>query len=111
MANPEAVLEEFFQKRVRLMGGWSVKLAPMEAGIPDRLVIFPGGRIYLVELKTETGRLEDIQKHMHYVLLERYSVRVHTLYGRDGVLSWIRSVVRAVDPVSKPGPKPGQRVG
>jgi hypothetical protein len=43
MANPEAVLEELFQKRVRLMGGWSVKLAPMEAGIPDRLVIFPVG--------------------------------------------------------------------
>jgi hypothetical protein len=111
MANPEAVLEELFQKRVRLMGGWSVKLAPMEAGIPDRLVIFPGGRIYLVELKTDTGRLEDIQKHMHSVLLDRYSVRVHTLYGREGILNWIRSVVGATDPVYRPGPKPGQRVG
>lgn len=111
MANSEAELEEFFQKRVRLMGGWSVKLAPMEAGVPDRLVLFPGGRIFLVELKTLTGNVSPAQRHLHSVLLEKYNVRVHVVAGREGIVDWIRRVVGAVDPKSKPGPKPMRKVG
>ena len=31
-------------------------------GVPDRLVVFPGGRIYFVELKTKEGKLSPMQE-------------------------------------------------
>lgn len=43
-----------------------MKLAPTMAGFPDRMVLWPGGRIDLVELKTSTGRLRKIQKVWHH---------------------------------------------
>lgn len=111
MPELESSLEAFLQKRVRLLGGYSVKLAPMEAGVPDRLVIFPGGRMFLVELKTETGRLSLVQRVWHNRMLETYNVRVHTIYGREGIVKWLRNVAGSLDPKSKPGPKPRRRVG
>ena len=105
-ATGEAKLEEFFRKRVRLVGGYTTKLAPMEAGIPDRLAIFPGGRIFLVELKTNTGQLSPIQKIWHERMLAAWNVRVWTLYGEDDIRRWIRAVVSNGDPVPrKPGPQ------
>lgn len=90
--NPEAQLEAFFRKRVQLLGGYTIKLAPTEAGIPDRLVVMPGGRLYLVELKTDTGQLRPIQAHWHNTLLERTGVKVHVVRGTEGVVRWLRRI-------------------
>lgn len=90
--NPEAKLEAFFRKRVQLLGGYTIKLAPTEAGVPDRLVLMPGGRMYLVELKTDTGPLRPIQQHWHNMLLERTGVKVWIVRGQEGVVHWLRRV-------------------
>lgn len=90
--NPEARLEAFFRKRVRLLGGYTFKLAPTEAGVPDRLVCMPGGRMYLVELKTDTGALRPIQEHWHQVLKERTGVPVYVVRGERGVVMWLRRI-------------------
>lgn len=92
----ERELEAFFRRRVMLAGGYTIKLAPTERGIPDRLVIFPRGRMYLVELKTEKGRLSPIQKHWHDRLASRH-VTVYVLYGKDDVVAWIRSVLDSLN--------------
>lgn len=97
----EAQLEDFFRKRVRLLGGYTLKLAPMEAGVPDRLVVFPGNRTFFVELKTEKGSLSPIQRVWHARMYERWSVRVWTLYGPDEVRSWLRAIVSNGDPVPR----------
>lgn len=86
----EANLEQFFRRRVRLVGGRSSKITA-EKGCPDRLVLMPGGRIYLVELKTERGRLEPAQ----VVWCQRAAAlgtKVHVLYGKTGVLAWLRDI-------------------
>lgn len=93
-AQLEAQLEASFRKRVRLVGGYTIKLAPTERGVPDRLVIFPRGRMYLVELKTDKGILSPIQMHWHDRMADR-GVHVHTLYGEDDIKSWIRWVFDA----------------
>lgn len=93
----ERQLEGFFLKRVRLVGGHTIKLAPTEAGIPDRLVVLPGGRIYLVELKTRTGQLSPVQRHWHEKVA-RLGVTVQVLYGEDQIISWIRQAVNAIGP-------------
>lgn len=88
----EAQLEGHFRKRVRQAGGYTFKLAPIEAGIPDRLVIWPPGIFRLVELKTETGVLSKIQIYWHEKILA-YGVEVVVLRGREEVDEWVRSQV------------------
>lgn len=95
--NSEAELEAWFRRRVRLLGGQTIKLAPTEAGVPDRLVIMPRGRLFLVELKTETGEVSKIQQHWHREIM-KLGVTVHVLYGIAGVTRWLREVVEGYAP-------------
>lgn len=88
-AEVEASLEAYFRETVRRrLGGMVVKLAPTIKGIPDRMVLLPGGRIILVELKTTTGALSAIQLHRHDRLAELGTVVV-TLAGRAEVDRWV----------------------
>lgn len=62
----EKSVEALLTRLVRRdLGGKSVKLAPVEAGLPDRMVLLPGGRIFLIELKAPTGRLHPAQTLWH----------------------------------------------
>ena len=62
-SQPEAKIEAWLNERVKELGGISYKfVSPMNPGVPDRIYLFPGGRVYFVELKTEIGRLANIQK-------------------------------------------------
>lgn len=97
----EADLEELFRTRVRLLGGHMIKLAPMQAGIPDRLVFFPGGRLFLVELKRKDEDLSPIQRVWHARLMDRYQIGVHVLHGQDEIIAWCRAVVGATPDLSK----------
>jgi hypothetical protein len=50
----ESQLETYFVRVVRLvLHGKTFKMAPTVRGVPDRLVLLPGGVVELVELKTE----------------------------------------------------------
>jgi hypothetical protein len=83
----EADLETLFRTRVRQLGGMVEKLAPTNAGMPDRLVLLPHGRIEFVELKTDTGRLRPDQR----VWIERaghLGTPVTVLHGRAEVEAW-----------------------
>jgi hypothetical protein len=83
----EAQLETLFRKRVEALGGKAFKIAPTHVGIPDRMVLLPGGRIELVELKTETGKLSAAQIIWHeraYAL----GTTVTVLYGERDILQW-----------------------
>lgn len=88
----EARLEAHLFARVRALGGRTFKLVPVVAGMPDRLVLFPGGVVYWCELKTRDGRLSDIQQHQHG-LLRALGVDVHVLYGREQIDGWLQWTV------------------
>lgn len=85
-------VEAFLVKRVQLLGGQSIKLAPMQAGIPDRLVMLPGGKIFLVEVKAVGGTLEPIQRHWHQKIARDQGITVHVVEGEEGVRRWLRAV-------------------
>lgn len=91
----EASLEAYFNRQVRLMGGIADKIAPTRKGLPDRLVLLPGGRVYLVELKAYDGRVSAAQALYHQRAAE-LGTRVQLLVGRGGVDAWLRKV--AVQP-------------
>lgn len=92
----EASLEAWFRKAVRVAGGSAHKLAPTEKGMPDRLVLMPGGRMYLVELKTEVGTVKPAQTLWHMKAAQK-GIIVVVLAGRAGVAAWLRSLFNESD--------------
>ena len=93
----ESSLEAYFNRCVRLhLGGRAVKLAPTEKGLPDRLVLLPGGRVYLVELKTISGRTSPAQDLWHERSAQ-LGTRVQLLVGRAGIDKWVREKGQEID--------------
>ena len=83
----ERVVEARLRDQVKSRGGWSLKLLPSVAGLPDRLVLMPRGRLFFVELKAPTGRLSAVQSVIHH-RLEELGFSVAVLYSPDEVDSW-----------------------
>jgi len=97
----EAQLEAYFRQKVKLsLGGMVVKMAPTKRGIPDRLVLLPGGRVVFVELKARGGKLSVIQQHWHE-LAAKLGTRVYVVTGREEVDEWVRQVAAEHDPKTR----------
>ena len=59
----EKQIERYFCKKVTELGGLAVKLSPAgTAGMPDRLVLLPGGRVVFVELKAPEKEPRPLQQ-------------------------------------------------
>jgi hypothetical protein len=59
----ESELEKILVDEIRKAGGRTYKwVSPGNSGVPDRIVFFPGGKVYFVELKTDSGKLGAQQK-------------------------------------------------
>lgn len=89
----ESSVEAVLASEVRTAGGMSIKMLAVTAGTPDRLVLMPGGRLYLVELKTKTGRLRPIQRVWHSRAAD-LGTEVVVLHGAEEVKEWVRSLVQ-----------------
>lgn len=87
----ESAIEAILVKEVKERGGMAVKLQTMVVGTPDRLILMPDGRFYLVELKTLSGELEPAQVYWHEKA-GRLGHEVVVLYGADEVRTWARGL-------------------
>ena len=98
MSELESNLEGFFQHQVRRAGGRAYKVVPTTRGMPDRLALFPGGRVYLVELKRDRGHgaLRPDQEVWH-AKAEQMGVNVAVLWGKAEILDWLEEVKRGND--------------
>ena len=62
----EKLIEKKLTNEVKALGGWGLKLLSAHImGLPDRLCLFPGGRILFVELKTTGKKPRKIQTFVH----------------------------------------------
>lgn len=78
----ERDLEQWFRKQIVTLGGRSYKfVSPGNAGVPDRIVVWPGGMVDFVELKTSTGHLGPVQ-NQQIRRLKALGARVYVVYGR-----------------------------
>ena len=59
----EKLLEAKLRDKIKKLGGLALKFYCMSfTGMPDRLVLMPGGRVYFVELKSEGKKPSARQK-------------------------------------------------
>lgn len=79
----ERTVERRFRELAAQHGGVAFKWeSPGVAGVPDRILLLPGGRMFLVELKRPGGRPRPIQRAMH-ARLERLGFPVHVVDDAD----------------------------
>jgi hypothetical protein len=59
----ESRIEKRLKESVHKIGGLAFKfVSPGMNGVPDRLVLLPGGKVAFVELKAKDGKLSKIQE-------------------------------------------------
>lgn len=88
----ESTIEARLVREVRKRGGLCYKFtSPGSPGVPDRIVILPGGITVYVELKTEVGRLANIQKWQISEIQKR-GATVRVLKGMEQVLAFLEEV-------------------
>ena len=85
----ERDIEALLRDGVKQLGGKAYKwVSPGNAGVPDRIVILPGGKVIFVELKQENGRLTRLQK-VQQQTLRRMGVAAVTLRGAEDVKMYL----------------------
>jgi hypothetical protein len=85
MNNPlEKEIEKKLRKMVERQGGLCLKwVCPGWSGVPDRLILLPGGRVIFCELKRPKGsKVEELQKWWKR-RLERLGFTVWHVYDFD----------------------------
>lgn len=73
-----------------------IKFSPEhKVGMPDRLILLPGGKCIWVELKTQGGHLAEIQKLQHRRLVDA-GQRVEVLWNKKDVDNLVAEVKREI---------------
>lgn len=86
----ERDIERKLTHEVEKRGGLSFKwTSPGQTGVPDRIVILPGGRIWFAELKTDTGRTTAVQEYQQKRLRDA-GCNVITIHGEKELNEWIK---------------------
>lgn len=89
----ESTIEARLVRMVRDRGGLCYKfVSPGNPGVPDRIIITPDGRSVYIELKTEIGRLANIQKWQLEEMRKR-GADVRVLRGLEEVKGFVEEVM------------------
>jgi len=85
----EKDVERYLRESVKAAGGIAYKfVSPGNAGVPDRLVCMPGGRIFFVELKAPGGRTTALQDRQIDRLTD-LGCAVHVLDSKERVDAFV----------------------
>ncbi|EJU25211.1 VRR-NUC domain-containing protein [Selenomonas sp. CM52] len=88
----EKIIEKGLVARVKAMGGIAPKFtSPGFDGMPDRLVLLPGGRMGFVELKAPGKKPRALQMVRHR-LLRRLGFKVYVIDGTEQIDSVLEEI-------------------
>ena len=88
----EKEVEKFLVREVKKIGGVSFKfISPGNAGVPDRIVILPTGKIVFAELKTDKGKLTKLQE-VQIKKISDLGADARVLRGIEGVKEFINEI-------------------
>ena len=87
-------VERYLIKRVKAVNGLCLKfVSPGNAGVPDRLIIWPNGRVVFVELKRDANHHpRPLQLRWHRVIRSK-QVDVYVLHSKQEVDGFIKKEV------------------
>jgi len=87
----ERRVEQVLGWGVKKRGGWAIKFLPSVSGLPDRIILFPGGRIMFVETKSPTGTVKPHQTVVHN-RLRALGFEVLVLASTEAVREWAKEL-------------------
>lgn len=89
----ERNIEAYLRDRIKAAGGIAWKwVSPGNSGVPDRIVIAPGGRIVFVELKAP-GKKPTALQQVQQERLRSLGCDVRVIDSREGVDELIRELM------------------
>ena len=95
MAN-EKTLETKLRSKVKNLGGIALKFySPFYTGMPDRIVLMPGGRVWFVELKSEGKKPSPRQDHV-MAELEGLGFKVSVVDSNEKLDNCINEIVNGI---------------
>jgi len=81
----ERDVEQYLVKRVKALGGECFKwVSPGRVGVPDRIVVLPGGQIMFIEVKRPGAKPTKLQIHT-LQMLGRLGCRANWLDSKEAV--------------------------
>lgn len=84
----EKQVEAYFKKVVEQLGGKSYKFtSPAHRGVADRVACLPNGQTWFVEIKTEGGKLSELQK-LFAADMARLNQHYACLWNKDDIDEW-----------------------
>ena len=84
----EKQVEAYFKKVVEQLGGKSYKFtSPAHRGVADRVACLPNGETWFVEIKTEGGKLSELQK-LFASDMQRLNQHYACLWNKDDIDEW-----------------------
>ena len=88
----EKCIEIQLRNEARKRGGLCLKwVSPGTKGVPDRIIIWPGGRIHFIEVKTKAGVLSGSQQHIFCELIN-HRADVFIIRGMDDVSRYMKKI-------------------
>ena len=88
----EQEIEQKLVRTVRQMGGLAPKFtSPGMAGVPDRLILLPGGRVFFAEVKALGKQLRPLQKRRK-AQLEQLGFRVYVIDNPAAIAGMIQEI-------------------
>jgi hypothetical protein len=89
----EKQIESKLKREMERKGGLALKfISPTMAGVPDRLILLPGGKVCFVELKSPGKKLRPIQLKRKNQL-ESLGFKVYVIDSFEGVEKFIQEVM------------------
>lgn len=87
----ERDIERKLKRQVESAGGWCLKFISSVSGVPDRLCLFPEGKIVFVELKRHGEKPRPLQLRQ-IGKIRKLGFRVEVIDSEEGIEELIRSL-------------------
>lgn len=89
----EQKIERRLKKEIELIGGKALKfVSPGVSGVPDRIVLLPGGKVIFIELKAPGKKLRPIQAFRRKEF-NKLGFETKVIDSIDKILDFIKEVV------------------
>ncbi|SDJ76520.1 VRR-NUC domain-containing protein [Salimicrobium halophilum] len=89
----ERDVEKHLKTNIEKRNGWCVKFeSPGLSGVPDRICMLPGGRLYFVEVKRPGQKLRKLQEKRKKQF-ENLGQHVYAVSSKEEVDEFMRRVI------------------